>query len=312
MIAGILAPAGSGGTFFDWTLHYLAGDNEHLVVDIRDYPYKSHQAKWYVIPDDPLQNLTAHGHLKTHPMNKVQLLACLDILRGKCQSPLHSFYFIDSMGPNVRHTCYQEIITANPDVRFFSFQFQEHMIDHLFVLQIEKLQGYWDKLIAEVLDNANSDEMPIWEKRELLALYYFESLANQILSENFVSMSNHSWINWQDFIYRFDTKIPEIFDWLGIAIDHRRWTDWIAIYHRWQHTLNIEFVQLVPHLILHIVNNSDFDLTRFNMTTAKEIVLERRLLYQHNMSIRSYGWQKFPSNTQDWHRLLEPNVYHKL
>lgn len=311
MIAGILAPGGSGGTFFDWTLHYLIGDRQHLVIDIQDCSPRPFKANWRIVPDDPLQNLTAHEHKKTHPKTFAEISACFDMWHQECQSGLYSFFFVDRMDLR-KHTCHREIITAYPDIKFFSFHFQEHTIDHLFVLQMEKIPDHEARMLAEIAGHRCIDEIPIWQKRELLALYYFESIRNQTLCENLDSMTNHLCIDWQDFIYRFDTKVVDIFDWLGITIDDQRWNKWTNVYNQWQCTLSNEFAKSLPDIISSIVHNLDSDLTRFHMSTAKEIVLERLLLYKHNMGIRSYGWQKLPGNTRNWHAILAPNIYHKI
>lgn len=312
MIAGLLAPGGSGGTFFDWSLHYLAGDAQHLVLNLlNDHPDRSVQQIWVTVPDDPLNSLTAHGHKKTHPDTMSTASIFFDVWREKPQQDLFSFYFVDRMGPGIESTCHRDIALANADVRFFSFRFDATDLDHLFALQIEKIQGLWLRYLSQTAGNRKPDDIPIWEQRELIALYYFESVRNQTVSGNLDGVQNHLWVDWKHFIDDFDDCVISLLEWLDISVAQDRWHHWLNIYHLWQKTLSREFFQCLPEILHNITNNVDYDLSRFNMTTAKEIVIERLLIEKHGVCLRSYGQMCMPNNTQGWHALLEPNIYHK-
>lgn len=312
MIAGLLAPGGSGGTFFDWSLHYLAGDEQHLVLNLlTNHTCEPIQEIWARVPNDPLESLTAHRHRKTHPSTLLQISTFFDVLRKKPQQDLFSFYFVDRMGPGVTSTCYREIALANADVQFFSFRFDETDISHLFALQIEKIKGTWHRYVTLTAGHKEPNNMPIWEQREMIALFYFECVRNQSVSGDLDDVQNHLCMNWKHFINAFDDYVITLLEWLDIRVDENRWAHWLDIYHKWQKTLSRDFFQCLPEILHNITNNVDYDLSRFNMSTAKEIVIEHLLIQEHGVCLRSFGLLCMPNNTRDWHALLEPNIYHK-
>ena len=54
------------------------------------------------------------------------------------------------------------------------------------------------------------------------------------------------------------------------------------------------------------------DLTRFNLDIVRESTIQHVLIYKHGLTLKSWGLEKFPNNTQDLHLLLEPNIYHEV
>jgi hypothetical protein len=284
MIWGLLAPGGSGGTFFDWSLHYLAGHEQHLILNLlADHTCESTQETWANVPYDPLQSLTAHGHRKTHPSTLLEISTFFDVLRQKHPQNLSSFYFVDSLGPGRTIPCHQDIVTKNPDVKFFNFRFDTTDIDHLFALQVEKMKGKWHRFVTETAGHKEPNNIPIWEQRELIALYYFECLRNQSIGGNLDRSHNLVCIDWKNFVNDFDSHVIALLEWLDIKVVETRWAHWLSIYRRWQDTLSRDFFQCLPEILYHIINNFDHDLSRFHMTTDKETVQERHLIANHDV-----------------------------
>ena len=45
---------------------------------------------------------------------------------------------------------------------------------------------------------------------------------------------------------------------------------------------------------------------------AEEIIITSKLLFDYNLSLMADGISTMPSNTTEWHSLLEENIYHNL
>ena len=41
------------------------------------------------------------------------------------------------------------------------------------------------------------------------------------------------------------------------------------------------------------------------MSLPKEIVIQNKLITEHNLTIQGYGLETFPNNTKDLHNLIE-------
>jgi hypothetical protein len=50
-------------------------------------------------------------------------------------------------------------------------------------------------------------------------------------------------------------------------------------------------------------------LERFNLDFYKEVIIQNALLYKQNLNLKNWQLEKFPANTQDLHKLLEPNIH---
>lgn len=309
MIVGILGPAGCGGTFIDWSLQYLSGTLRYLQLycDHRDRAVV-HDPVWVEISQDPLAESTAHGHRKTHP-NDQSLGMVIDSFRAQA-SNLHSFYYTDAMRADQTSTHYNEIVSTYPDVRFLAFHFQPRHVDQLFVLQAEKISNIYERFSQQM--GRSLDDLSSGALREILSLYYPRCIQGQTLNESLLQ-SQRLYIIDFDAVWRtLDKTLPEIFSWLGMTLDHTRIDSWQKIYTTYKSRNQMEFFERLDDIIDSIIDGRDHDLSAYNMTFAKEIVLASRLLYDHNLSLKFEGINDLSKNTQQWHRILEPNVYHHL
>ena len=100
-------------------------------------------------------------------------------------------------------------------------------------------------------------------------------------------------------------------DFCELPIDQARLDSWLVVYREWQQLqLNIlEFTFNYQHIVDAIVNNWYYKLD--NLTFEQEIVIQHCLIYQHGLNLQTWQLEKFPDNTQQLHRLLEPNT-HKI
>ena len=321
MIVGSLGSGGCGGTFFDWTLHYLAGDSEHWTMQC-DLNKREPNPEFLTatdawarfasrnpVPDTPMLNNTAHGHKKTHPTQHT-LSRVLEEFAKHNQDPLQTFYYFDNLEINQLQTIHNYIIKKYPEVKFIPFTFDSHARDVVFCMQLEKLPLIMD-FYADSLRQQLPDRDP-WTLREIFSLAYPKMLHGQTTAEVIYPHPNSHSIKFTDFFYQLPDHIVAIFDFLGLTIDQSRWANWLDVYHCYQKNNSIEFFQDLDKIVESIVNNYSLDLTKYNMTFAKEVVIAKELLYNYNYTLKAHGLDRIDTNTQAWHSILEPNSYHKI
>lgn len=321
MIVGSLGSSGCGGTFFDWTLHYLAGDTEHWTMHCdlnkRDPnpAFLTAADAWNQfasrnpIPDNPMRNNTAHGHSKTHPTQHT-LPRVLDEFAKHNTDPLQTFYYFDNLEPKQVQTIHNYIIKQYPDIKFIPFTFDSRAKDIVFCMQLEKLPLILD-FYSDTLGKQLPDREP-WTQREIFSLAYPKLLHGQTTAEIIYSHPNSHAIKFTDFFYHLPEHIGAIFDFLGLTIDQSRWENWLAVYNQYRQNNSIEFFQDLDKIVQAIVDNKPMDLTKYNMTFAKEIVIAKELLYNYNYALKAFGLERIEANTQFWHSILEPNTYHTI
>ena len=115
MIVGILGPGGCGGTFLDWSLHYLAGNETNILLNYqKDNRSVINIKSIEKIVSNPINGTTAHRHLKTHPNS--ESLPTVIKLFSESPSGLHTFYFVDDMKVEQKQTYYNNIIDRKSHV----------------------------------------------------------------------------------------------------------------------------------------------------------------------------------------------------
>lgn len=321
MIVGSLGSSGCGGTFFDWTLHYLVGDQEHwsMRCDLNkrdpNPEFLTTDKCWEKfatrdpIPASPLLENTAHGHSKTHP-TQYTLPRVLEEFKKNNQDPLQTFYYFDNLTSSQLSTIHNYIIEQYSDIKFIPFTFDIQDRDIVFCMQLEKLPLILD-FYSDMLDQHLPDREP-WTQREILSLAYPKLLHGQTTAEIIRPHANSYSIKFSDFFYQLPEHIGLIFDFLGLTIDKSRWENWLNVYRTYQQNNSVEFFQDLDNIVQAIINNEAMDLTKYNMTFAKEIVIAKKLLYNYNYALKAYGLKRIEANTQAWHSILEPNIYHKV
>lgn len=316
MIVGILGPGGCGATMLDWSIQYLSGQTHTWCIEV-DYQTRSQivDQSVMIIPDNPVtQRNTSHAYKKNHP-NEVTLDLIINILKQHSEFELNSFYFADSMNAQdqqPRPTFYNKIVQQYPDVKFITYQFTEQDIDIIFGFQLEKItrvQEIFSDLVIH--NNLPMKDLPVWDQRELMGLYYPKSIQGQILSETLNPAENNFLFDYRK-IFELEKHIKQVFDYLGLAIKPERYNTWKQSYEFWKSKNSTKFYDNIPVIINNILNNQSHDLTQYQMTLAKEIILSSRLLYDHGISLKSHGIESLSVNTTQWYEILEPNIYHNF
>lgn len=311
MIVGILGSGGCGGTFLDWSLHYLSGNNNNWVIECDKENRKNIKTPYQQgITNNPLKKNTAHRHIKTHP-NNGSLSDIINTFKSLSPGGLHTFYYVDSMEPLQTATTHNTIIENNPDLFFITYKFDKTDVDKIFCWQLEKISDALDRF-CNTITSMNMFELPIWDQRELLSLYYPKCIQGQTCNEVVLDHPNSIIVEFDKIVHAGAEQIENIFDFLKIKIDKTRWSTWKEIYKVWQHGNNLEFYQDLDKIVDCILSNTNFDLTPYDMTFAKEVVISNKLLFNHNKTLKSFNLSSISPNCQAWYNILEENIYHDL
>jgi len=321
MIVGILGCSGCGGTFLDWTVHYLRGDIDHWTLQsnysarIRNNDFITNTDRWntyarlVTIPDDPLNKNTAHNHGKSHPTTET-LPYVVDEFRQQPQDRVYTFYYMDSMTRDQGSTIHNDIVARFDDVKFIAYTYSTSSVDAICYLQLDKLPQMIVRY-AETLD-LDFTAMPVWEQREILSISYPKIISGQTLNETMQEHSNCFLLDFDNFFVDLPSKIQKIFEFLNFTIDRTRWNHWLSVYQKWQQSSGYQFYQDIDRIVDAIVSGQSVDLTKYSITFGKEVVIASKLLYNYNLALKSAGVADLTQNTQQWHSILEPNVYHNL
>ena len=171
---------------------------------------------------------------------------------------------------------------------------------------LHKKYATWEDMFykgtAEQFDNN------IWDDREKLALIVkpfdtvkFDDCINRHLP--------HLSYNTDDIWNNFDSLIIEICEFLNLSVMPDRLTIWKSIYDSWRTKHDPYFSRHFDQIIDAIVQGRYMSLTRFNLTFFHEVLIQHALITRHNLNLKTWQLTKFPNNTQEIHKLLEPNIH---
>lgn len=323
-----------GCTFLDWSIYFLSGQTEHFNIETET---------WAPLVQNPLQDTTAHGHPRNRSfgVNRTQKV----ISRFQDLTGLSSFYMIvppvyeaaDYLGIN------QQTITPDQwhDVVNYSDTFynkslalaSEQGVKIIFVslddnLNIfantlrylhkmpfddrmaeskEDLSDAYDKLFyQDSIEHWKSIGLDTkWDKRERIALkqklFDYSPIKVELDFE-------HYWINATNLWHDAKRELPKILTWLGLQLNPDRFEEWKPIYQKWQEMMldTLQFQYNHKHIVDSIVNNWSYSI---DLTFEQEAFIQHCLIYQHNLNLKTWQLEKFPNNTQELHKLLEPNIH---
>lgn len=333
MIVGIITDPGIGGTFLTWTLHYLAGDDEYFYTPNR---------QWVSLSKNPLTKTNAHNCMINHPSIYSEFVDCTALLTTVPPKSFHTVYFHQlhdlqfSRKPIKNYNIHEDIqtITAINIVQSISKLIVVELPSEQ-ALYMAKFEGrsfgnkindpsqcyasfeeqyddffntyfYNDKLKFNDIDNK-------WTYREFMSLNIRPFMTNSVIPGIDLSKENY-YINCFELFNNLDTSIKDIFSFLGLTIADHRYEPWLTVYKEWQliHYDRMLFCNYFDKIIHSIIHNQYMDLTRFNLDIVREAVIQHVLIYKYGLTLKSWGLEKFPNNTQDLHVLLEPNIYHQV
>ena len=120
---------------------------------------------------------------------------------------------------------------------------------------------------------------------------------------------SHFYAESESMWYDGKITIEQLMKFLNIPIDKTLWDRWVDVYNKWQQ-LQLEILKFginFDHIINSIVNNWYYEIG--NLTFELEVIIQHYLIYKHGLNLKTWQLEKFPSNTQDLYKLLEPNIH---
>jgi hypothetical protein len=215
-IVGIIGPGGEGGTFLDWSLHYLIANTCTKMVIVDRLKNTVHGIIDNKICDNPISiSGNAHKHKKTHPTDST-IQQCVDLLKTVEGSKIYTMYIVPSDDSYNKLQSYKNFVnysvTKYIDLKFINTYYPDEPIEDLVQRIYTKIP---DK--KESLDTI----------RDRVKVACNES-NKVIVNPNVYSL------NIKDMFYSLDTEIYKILSWLNLTTTDERYESWLAVYKEWQ------------------------------------------------------------------------------
>jgi hypothetical protein len=328
-----------GCTFVDWSIHFLSGKDQY---------YSFSQQRWIPLVSNPLTKHNAHVHDRNHPDGIEKLTRMMQQAKNMPDDALYSIYPFTGESDHVRKKLKIDL-EQHSEEEFYQIERNWHTDEFskifnlcadnakvIFIHDNKSINWYRHFANARVVYNVTLDEKAeaayrkqkfykksidqwadlglenIWDVRERQAL---DSRPLELRTSRIADRCDFSKPHFRasvcDLWHRGIPLFQRIMQYLDLPIDPDRLHKWIPIYHEWaQKPLALmQFGDGFDDTIKCIVNGWYKELPE--LTFEQEVIIQHALIYQHNLNLKTWQLEKFPSNTIDLHRLLEPNI-HKL
>ena len=313
---GIVTDPTVGGTFLTWSIHYLRGDTGYFLVE------KETEIQ---LTDNPLTTVNAHGFIPNQPnrgpdqgLKKLyQMCNSLSKIGDDTIVYLHNFEDLQDTIDGVKYLSsatnklilltgkkyplYRCKYRARSGVWISSDNYT-HDSDLIYKHLVDRFFKESDQIFK------NSKLNAIWDQREFIALN-FDPYAQPFIEDHFDHTHNHYVLDIEE-LYHVENHIIYIFDYLGYSIDARRFDHWRQVYQQWRnfHQTGMMFSTYFDKIINYIINGYTMSLSKFQLDIMQEAVIQRELIYKHNLNLKTWQLEKF-TNTKQLHDLLEPNIH---
>jgi len=322
MIA-ILTDPGVGGTFLNWSIHYLAGHSHY---------YSAYKQQLIPVINNPLTEKNAHNFLPNQVSDTIYFEKILKSLIDHKSSYLNTIYFhnftsatashhqdttnaVKKLLPHIAKTI---LLTSSPEQALYQCKFELRSSDnpswknHNILLDnkheiFDDFVEYFFKDSKQKWDELNLKDP--WDIREFLALNCRPFNIVRMIN-NLDLTHDHYHVNTMELWNRFDASVGDLFRYLEIDIDDNNFEKWLGIYQQWKkiHYDRLLFVWYFDTILDYVINGYKLDLTRFNLDICQEAAIQHALIYRHNLNLKTWQLKKF-TNTRQLHELLEPNIH---
>lgn len=217
-IVGIIGPGGEGGTFLDWSLHYLLGDETYKIVLVDRLKNTVHGDIDCKLQNNPMTVIgNAHKHKKTHPTQST-IKSCIDLLKTihNDSIKLHTLYIVASDFTHTPNKSYLDVISSTIP-----------LFDGLKLIQMYHSVEIIDDLTHRTYTKIPDNKETVTDIRNRIRLASNDR--NKIIND-----PNVYSLNIKDMFYHLDIEIFKIVSWLNLPIVQERYDSWLAIYKEWQ------------------------------------------------------------------------------
>jgi hypothetical protein len=150
----------------------------------------------------------------------------------------------------------------------------------------------------------------IWDIRERRALTLPDPDISKTFRHTMINQYQpHLYYSTDDLWNDFPNVIVEIIEYLKLSLHRDRLVDWHRVYSVWREKHCQSFSRNFDKIVDAIINGYYMNLSRYNMNPTQEALIQGALIKKHNLNIKTWQLEKFPTNTQDLHKLLEPNIH---
>jgi len=319
MIAVLTDPV-VGGTFLNWTIHYLAGHENY---------FRSSSNRFVTLNSDPVTDVNAHRFLANHPVSLSEFIKDFKKISSTPTDTFHTIYFhnfnpldefkqaVDTVQSVADKLV---VLTLNSSNILYSTKFVKRTGQYSYATARRYLtnsQEIYEDFIDHFFDTSKKQfdldkNNTVWNQREFIALTINHKTYPCVV--DYVDKSKiHYLLESTELFNRFEFTVKQLFDFLDVKIDQSRWDNWYMVYQKWRqiHINSLQFSLYFDTIVDAIVKNYYIDLLRFNLDIMQEAAIQRELLIKHNLALKSFQITKF-TDTQQLHKLLEENIYHKL
>ena len=317
-IINILSPHAYGGTFLDWTLHYLAG-HDCVYSGIGTSVGEGHRP----LSKSPINEINAHGHIKNHPCGYAEASIAMERLRAISSDEFHSIY---SFFLPITDAVASKAHELDCELLWDYLCDYNDMTIWLSIPSDNKMQLYMDTTKKRIKSNHRSrmtfndhfkhsqdkwEELgltDIWDRRELMALNNrpFGGFKHKLDFSK-----KHIYVNPIDLMASFEYEIENLMERLHIPVSLSRLAPWREVYSSWKkiHNPRIQWINYFDHIIECIVHGYNMDIERFDLDIQQESTIQHVLIYKYGLNLKTWGLDVFPKNTKDIHSLLEENTH---
>jgi hypothetical protein len=331
----VTSQEGIGCTFVDWSIHFLNGQTTFFNIS---------NNQWINLTVDPLSQVNAHNHKKNHPrgcdeVNK--MIDCFDqhetgvftfyprlITLNQSAKKLNLPFDKNTQNPenlkemlNHQQQDYEDIfkvcakhdtkiiyLDSSPEIDLYHTNFRGRapfLFNDTNGDQADIANEFEEYFFGDTVDSYKK-LTNIWDLRERRALNARPFQRTRAQPDFGLP---HLWIDSRSFWTLGEQYMQKILAYANLKIDNSRLNKWRSIYANWQNMQfkHLDFCHILPHTIDSIINNWDYEFG--NLTFEQEIVIQHCLIYQHNLNLKTWKLDKFPTNAKDLHVLLEPNIH---
>lgn len=324
-IVHISARYSVGCTFLDWSLHWLSGKTDVLTINSKTPS---------PIVNNPITDEIAHGHAKNHPYSRELIIRLLEYLENSDYNELITIYWLSDkpthdisgwkeweekvkvQAPKQFKEIWKELGERGIPGIWIDFTGPKMFLDCNRTIKSpygvdvesreESLRQWVDLHFPYTLNGI--DDPQIWDYREAYALCVRPYEKFEFSCDLDFSYPSYNF-NFLDWIYNGQYHIKQIMEFLGKPIDKSRWKHWCQVHEEWAKHLRkvVDFANGVDKIVEDIVNNVDYEIDR--LTVFQEGIIQHLLIYKHDLNVKTWQLEKFPTNCRDIHKLLEPNIH---
>lgn len=321
-VIGIVSDPAKGGTFLDWSLHFLAGHQQHYLA-VRGNNH------WQTLTTNPLTKTNSHGFISNQTSNLEKFKHTYTTLNNIPSEEFHTIYFHNWNAISEDHECKLAIDilqnNSNPLIflknhaTLYDCRYNQRTLTAKKTAP-DKFNKDFEEQHNDFIEYFYSSDKELWESQGLTNRWdYREFLALNLkpfdtitIEPNINLGKEHFYLDSKDLWIHFDFTVDKLFDYLKITVDKSRITAWLNVYNEWKklHQLRLQFSFYFDQIINYIIHGHYMDLTRFDLDIVQEAAIQHVLIHQHSLNLKTWQLEKFV-NTQQLHNLLEPNL-HKI